>query len=247
MGSNRRRHPTLTKNQGTVIAVSSFFVSIAAAPWTILQSPIFQEPFNQESTDMPIPVPSGVPNHLVREDGSYNLVAAIDGAGANKQFIANLQVINAQRNALGELTKKLTALPKNTPPGERAQLVKRAGEIEASLVNNMEFMTKSYGYSIHHNYLLIPIKANILEKSLSSDGKPCDDETSATLVKSIESTQAYEHFEALRAAYTKESGEGGNPEIAQDAADQLLSDYGFKVKGNYILQIAKGALYASVK
>lgn len=196
---------------------------------------------------MPTPVQSGVPSHLVREDGAYNLVAAIDGPDANKQFIANLQVINAQRQALGEVTRKRTALPKNTPPEERAQLAGRAGEIEASLVKNMEFMTKSYGYSIHHNYLLIPLKANILEKSMAEDGKPSEDESLATLVKSIESTQAYEHFEALRTTYAKESREGGDPALAKDAADQLLADYGFKVQGNYILQIAKGALYASTK
>lgn len=196
---------------------------------------------------MPSLVPSGVPNHLVREDGAYNLVAAIDGPGANRQFIANLQIINAQRQALGEVTKKLSALPKNTPPAERKHLAERAGEIEASLVKNMDFMTKSYGYSIHHNYLLVPLKANILEKSLTAEGKPCDDEAHATLVSSIESTQAYEHFEALRAVYVKESGEGGNPTKAQEVADQLLSDYSFNVQGSYILQIAKGALYASVQ
>jgi hypothetical protein len=247
MGSNRRRSPRLTKNQGMVIALSSFIISLAVTPWCFLKIPTRSQAPNQESTDMPTLIQSGVPSHLVRDDGAYNLVAAIDGPGANKQFIANLQVINAQRQALGELTKKLTALPKNTPPEERTQLSKRAGEIEASLVKNMEFMTKSYGYSIHHNYLLIPLKANILEKSMTEDGKPIEDEALATLVKSIESTQAYEHFEALRATYVKESGEGGNPQSAQEAADQLLADYGFKVKGNYILQIAKGALYASVK
>lgn len=196
---------------------------------------------------MPIPIPSGLPNHLIRDDGAYNLVASIDGAGANKQFIANLQAVNVQRHALGELTKKLTALPKTTPPDERSELARRAAEVEAELVKNMEFMTKSYGYTIHQNYLFVPIKANILKKSMTAAGKPNEDENSATLVKSIDSKEAYEHFEALRAKYVKEVGEGGDRAGAQEAADQLLSDYAFDVKGNYILQIAKGALYASNK
>jgi hypothetical protein len=245
MATNRRRRFRFSKNQGTAIAVSSFSVSLVSAAFLFPFIALLFSPANHPPIIMPTPVQSGVPSHLVREDGAYNLVAAIDGPGANKQFIANLQVINAQRQALGELTRKLTALPKNTPSDERAQLSKRAGEIEAGLVKNMEFMTKSYGYSIHHNYLLIPLKANILEKSISEDGKPSEDESLATLVKSIESSQAYEHFEALRAAYARESREGGDPALAQDAAEQLLSDYGFKVQGNYILQISKGALYAS--
>ncbi|MFD2257666.1 hypothetical protein ACFSSA_13365 [Luteolibacter algae] len=191
-------------------------------------------------------VQSGVPSHLVRDDGSYNLIAIIDGAGANKQFISNLQVINVQRQALGEIRTKVASLPKESAD-EKAQYTKRAAEIEASLVKNMEFMTKSYGYSIQHNYLLIPVKANILEKAKDEEGKPSDDETKATLVKNILSTEEYDHFEQLRQSYAKESGEGGDSAKAEEVAGQLKVDYSFDVKGNYILQITKGALYASVK
>lgn len=190
-------------------------------------------------------VQSGVPNHLIRDDGSYSLIAVIDGAGANKQFISNLQVVNVQRQALGEIRTKIASMTKDSE--EKSQLIKRTGEIEASLVKNMEFMTKSYGYSIQHNYLLIPIKANILQKGKDDEGKFSEDETKATLMKSIHSTEAYEHFESLRQTYTKESAEGGDKAKADEAAAQLEAEYGFDVKGNYILQITKGALYANVK
>lgn len=199
----------------------------------------------KENKEMSALVQSGIPNHLVRDDGSYNLIAVIDGAGANKQFISNLQVINVQRQALGEIRTKLASLPKDSE--EKSQLTKRGGEIEASLVKNMEFMTRNYGYSIDHNYLLIPAKANILAKGMDDEGKPSEDETKATLVKSIGSTDAYEHFESLRQTYSKEAANGGDQEKADEAAELLKAEYGFDVKGNYILQITKGALYANVK
>lgn len=202
---------------------------------------------SKENKEMSALLQSGAPNHLVRDNGSYNLIAVIDGAGANKQFISNLQVINVQRQGLGELRTKISAMPKSAAESEKAQLTKRAAEVEASLVKNMEFMTKSYGYSVQHNYLLIPLKANILEKGSDDEGKPSEDETKGKLVKTINSTEAYEHFEALRKEYSSSAAKEDEMTKADEAADTLKSEYGFDVKGNYILQITKGALYANVK
>lgn len=200
---------------------------------------------DKANKDMSTLVQSGVPNHLVRDDGSYNLIAVIDGAGANKQFISNLQVVNVQRQALGEVRTKIASMPKDS--GEKTQLTKRADEIDASLVKNMKFMTKSYGYSVQHNYLLIPIKASILQKGKDVEGNFSDDESKASVVNDIISTEVYEHFESLRQTYSKNAAEGGDQAKANEAATQLLTDYDFDVKGNYILQITKGALYADVK
>lgn len=201
----------------------------------------------KENKEMSTLLQSGAPNHLVRDDGSYSLIAIIDGAGANKQFISNLQVINVQRQALGELRNKVSSMPKSATDSERSGLTKRAAEIEASLVKNMDFMTKSYGYSTDQNFLLVPLKANVLEKGKDEEGNFSEDETKGSLVKTINSTEAYEHFESLRAEYSAAAAEGGDTEKAEETAGALKSEYSFDVKGNYILQIIKGALYAKMK
>jgi hypothetical protein len=91
------------------------------------------------------------------------------------------------------------------------------------------------------------VKANVLEKGMDDEGKASEDETKGTLVKAIGSTEEYEQFEALRKEYSEAAAEGGDEDKAAEAAEKLKSEYGFGVKGNYILQITKGALYANVK
>lgn len=205
----------------------------------------------QSNKDMAGIFQSGVPNHLVRDDGSYNLVAIIDGAAANRQFIANLQVINSQRQALGEFRAKIAALPKNAPQVASEDLGKKSKDVEALLTANMEFMRKNYGYSALDNYILVPLHAEILEKGKDEKGNVSEDAAHGKLVKVIDSTEGYERFERLRAqqieALRKKDVDASTDEIAKQCAARLDEEFGFKAGGNYILQIVKGVLYSKVK
>ena len=194
---------------------------------------------------------AGVPNHLVRDDGAYQLVAVIDGAGANRQFIANLQVINSQRQALGDFRSKIAALPKNSSKAESGDLEKKSKDVEALLTANMEFMKKNYGYSASDNYILIPLHAEILEKGNDDKGNVSEDAAHGKLVKVIDSTEGYERFERMRAQYLeslrKKDTDASSEETAKQCAEQLEREFAFKAGGNYILQIVKGVLYSKVK
>jgi len=206
---------------------------------------------NNQNKDMSNLLHTGAPNRLVRDDGAYELIAVIDGAGANKQFIANLQVINGQRQGLGELRSKIASLPKSAAASEKAGLESKAKEIEGRLTSNMEFMAKNYGYSVSRNYILMPLQANLLEKAKDEEGKFIEDESRATLVKTLGSTEEYDAFELLRrqhveALQKKEKGQGTAKE-AEALGKRLVDEFGFKAGGNYALQITKGALYAKVQ
>lgn len=196
---------------------------------------------------------AGAPERLVRDDGAYRLIAVIDGAEANKRFLANLQVVNAQRQALAGLRAKIAAPPAPSAAGAaKADLEAQAKEIETRLTANLEFMVKNYGYSAQCNYILVPLRANLLEKARDSAGKVVEDDNRATLVKVLGSTGEYDAFESLRAQqieaqHKKESG--GDDGGAADALAKRLSDeFGFRAGGgNYVLRIIKGALYSKVQ
>jgi len=188
----------------------------------------------------------GTPQRIIRDDQSYQLVAIIEGAASNTQFIQNLQIVGQQRRTLGELRQKLSALPKTASATEGQAIEAQIEQINTRLTSNMEFMTKNYGYSVQHNYLLSPIQSVLLLKALDDDGKPIEDEAKATLVAEFHTSESYEELQALRQrALTL----GADPEKKDDfekLKTELNEKFGFEVGKHYLLQVRKGALYATV-
>jgi hypothetical protein len=188
----------------------------------------------------------GIPSRLIRDQQAYQLVAIIEGADANAQFINNLQVLGQQRRLLAELGQKLAALPETAPEAERDPLQKQIAELDSRLNQNLQFMVKTYGYSIQSNYLLTPVQSVLLQKAVEADGKIIEDEAKARLVLELQTAEAYDAFQQLR---QKAGVLGADPAQAGEFAKvkaQLKEIYDFDVAGHYFLQVRKGALYATV-
>lgn len=188
----------------------------------------------------------GTPQRIVRNNQAYQLVAIIEGAPTNTQFIQNLQIVGQQRRALGELRKKLAALPKTAPVSDAQAIEAQIEQINTRLTSNMEFMTKNYGYSVQHNYLLSPIQSALLLKSVDEDGKPIEDEAKATLVAEFHTPEAYEELQNLRQRALAIGADEEKKEEFEKLKAELLEKYSFEVGKHYLLQVRKGALYATV-
>ncbi len=187
-------------------------------------------------------VSQGIPQRLVRDNQAYHLVAAIEGAAANTQFMQNLQVVAQQRRALEELRAKTEA----APAAEKAALESQAAQIEARLKPNLEFMAKTYAYSVQHNYLLVPVQSALLLKANDETGKPVEDEAKATLAAEFFGTEAYEELQALRQRLATLGGDASKQAEIDALKKQLSEKFGFDTGSSYFLQVRKGALYASI-
>ena len=170
----------------------------------------------------------------------------IEGAAANTQFINNLQVLGQQRALLAETHQKLTALPKSATAEERAAIQTQLSQIDARVTLNMQFMTKNYGYSVQHNYLLSPINSVLLQKAVDEAGTPIDDESKATLVAEFHTAESYDALQALRQRAVVLGNDESKKEEYEAVKTDLKDVYGFDVAQHYILQVRKGALYATV-
>lgn len=188
----------------------------------------------------------GTPQRIIRNNQAYQLVAIIEGAPTNTQFIQNLQIVGQQRRALGELRKKLAGLPKTAPVSEAQAIEAQIEQINTRLTSNMEFMTKNYGYSVQHNYLLSPIQSALLLKSIDENGKPIEDESKATLVAEFHTPEAYEELQALRQRALALGSDESKKDEFEKVKAELQDKYGFEVGKHYLLQVRKGALYATV-
>lgn len=188
----------------------------------------------------------GTPQRIVRNNQAFQLVAIIEGAPTNTQFIQNLQIVGQQRRALGELRKKLAALPKSSPVSEAQAIEAQIQQIDTRLTSNMEFMTKNYGYSVQHNYLLSPIQSALLLKALDDEGKPIEDEAKATLVAEFHTPEAYEELQSLRQRALALGADESKKDEFEQVKTELNEKYGFEVGKHYLLQVRKGALYATV-
>lgn len=188
----------------------------------------------------------GIPNRLVRDTQAYQLVAAIEGAAANTQFMQNLQVVTQQRRAIDDLRRKLAALPEGGAAAERDALHGQIAQIEAKLKPNLDFMVRTYGYSVQHNYLLVPVQSALLLKALDAEGKPIEDEAKATLVAEFFSPEAYEELQALRQRLVALASDPAKKDALEALKAQLREKFGFEAGASYFLQIRKGALYASL-
>jgi len=184
----------------------------------------------------------GTPHRIIRDNQSFQLVALIEGASANTQFIQNLQLVGQQRRGIEEVTKKIATAADSEKEGLQTQ----HAAIEASLNKNLEFMVKNYAYSVEHNYLLVPMQAALLLKALDEKGNPIEDEAKAKLVAEFLTAESYEELQALR---QRALAAGANPD-EQEQFEKLkvvLKDkFDFEVGQHYLLQVRKGALYATI-
>ncbi len=188
----------------------------------------------------------GIPQRIVRDTHAFQLVALIEGAAANTQFINNLQVLGQQRKLLAEIRQKVAALPASATVEERAALQAQALQLDNLVTKNVQFMTQHYGYSLEQNYLLNPVYSALLKKAVDENGKPIEDEAKATLEAEFQTFEAYDAFQALRQR-AQDLGSDETKKADYDAVKaELLEKYAFDVNSHYILQVRKGALYATV-
>lgn len=189
---------------------------------------------------------SGVPQRIVRDTQAFQLVAIVEGAAANTQFINNLQVVGQQRRALAELREKAGSLAKSATADERSALQAQITQMDARLTTNMAFMVKNYGYSVKHNYLLLPVNSALLKKALNEAGAPLDDEAKATLVAEFHTSDSYDHLQALRHRAAILAQDSSKQAEFDEVKTELSEKYAFELNSHYILQVRKGALYATV-
>jgi hypothetical protein len=189
---------------------------------------------------------SGVPQRIVRDTQAFQLVAIVEGAAANTQFINNLQVVGQQRRAIAELRQKAASLPKNATNEERSSLQAQINQLDARLTANMAFMSKNYGYSVKHNYLLLPVYSALLKKAVNDAGAPVDDESKATLVAEFHTSDSYDQLQALRQRAAILASDSTKRVEFEAVKAELIEKYAFDLNSHYILQVRKGALYATV-
>jgi tyrosine-protein phosphatase YwqE len=188
----------------------------------------------------------GIPQRIIRDTQAFQLVALIDGAAANTQFINNLQVLGQQRKVLSEIRQRVAALPASATVEERAALQAQALQLDNLVTKNVQFMTQHYGYSLDQNYLLNPVDSALLKKAVDENGKPIEDEAKATVAAELQTFEAYDAFQALRQRAQDLGGDESKKSDYDAVKAELLEKYAFDVDSHYILQVRKGALYATV-
>lgn len=85
-------------------------------------------------------------------------VATLDTVEANRQFQANVQFVQGQRQAAIELHSRIE---KETDAKKKASLQKELDELMAKLNENNRKMTEAYGFSLTRNYTLEIEKSHI--------------------------------------------------------------------------------------
>lgn len=78
-------------------------------------------------------------------------MATINGVEANRQFQANVQLVQAQRQAAVELD---AALKKEKDAKKKKELQTQFDAVMKKLNENNEGMQKAYGFSLARNYVL---------------------------------------------------------------------------------------------
>lgn len=99
----------------------------------------------------PAAAPADKPQKLVR-------VSTLSTIDANREFQANVQVMQAQRQAAVELN---AAIEKENGATKKAELKKQLAALMAKLNENNDTMRKTYGFSLERNYTLIIEKAHV--------------------------------------------------------------------------------------
>jgi len=199
----------------------------------------------------------GVPEKIKSEQGDYSLVAVIEGEDANRALQKNLQVVNSQRQRLGQLTRNYDQT--NPQMAQQRELI--AGEINQarkSLENNLRFMAQNFGYVISNNYLLVPHRATL--NSVIGEGK----DQLKTAVYTFKDSESYRKFQEKTDAYTKlrvdqarayratqTDDEKKQPlpklpltEKMEKARQEMVGKYKCDPERSYLMEIQKAALYA---
>ncbi|HTZ22098.1 MAG TPA: hypothetical protein VMC06_14535 [Opitutaceae bacterium] len=88
----------------------------------------------------------------------FVLVSTIKGAQANREFQANVQLVQAQRQAAVELNAAIT---KETDAKKKQDLQTQLDALMVKLNENNAAMTKTYGFSLARNYVFEIETANI--------------------------------------------------------------------------------------
>ena len=85
-------------------------------------------------------------------------VASLNSAEANREFQANVQLLQGQRQAAVELN---TAMEKEKDAKKKQELKTQLDQLLAKLNENNDKMQKAYGFSLTRNYSMEIEKANI--------------------------------------------------------------------------------------
>jgi uncharacterized FlaG/YvyC family protein len=85
-------------------------------------------------------------------------VSTLSSIDANREFQANVQVMQAQRQAAVEIN---AALEKEKDAKKKAELKKQLDALMTKLNENNDTMRKTYGFSLDRNYTLIIEKAHV--------------------------------------------------------------------------------------
>jgi hypothetical protein len=78
-------------------------------------------------------------------------IAHLPTAEANREFQANVQLIQAQRQAAVEMN---SALEKEKDPKKKAEIKSQLDQLMVKLNENNEKMVKAYGFSLNRNYVM---------------------------------------------------------------------------------------------
>ena len=95
--------------------------------------------------------PAAKPQKLVR-------VSSLKTVEANREFQANVQVLQAQRQAAVEFT---AALEKETNAARKKDLKTQLDALLVKLNDNNDKMRKAYGFSLDRNYTLVIETAHV--------------------------------------------------------------------------------------
>jgi len=127
-----------------VMALGAALLSAGAAPGQ-------GQPKSGAAPTVSLPAPAQKEQKLAR-------VATLDGIDANRDFQANVQLLQAQRQAAVELNAQME---KETDATKKADLKKQLDELMTKLNENNDRMAKAYGFSLTRNYTMVIEKAHI--------------------------------------------------------------------------------------
>ena len=99
----------------------------------------------------PAAAPAAKPQKLVR-------VSSLKTIEANREFQANVQFVQMQRQAVIELN---TALEKEKDAARKKELKTQVDALLAKLNENNDKMRKAYGFSLDRNYTLVVETAHV--------------------------------------------------------------------------------------
>lgn len=95
--------------------------------------------------------PASKPQRLIK-------VVTLNDATANREFQQNVQLVQAQRQAVIELE---AAIEKEKDAKQKAEYQKKKDEILTKLQQNNDTMVKNYGFSLTRNYTMEVERASI--------------------------------------------------------------------------------------